>query len=43
MARRGGLRVSVDLGAAARPDDATVELLLGTRIPYLVGPAGTPW
>jgi hypothetical protein len=33
-------RVSVDLGSAARPDDAIVELLLGTRIPYLVGPGG---
>lgn len=33
-------QVSVDLGPAARPDDATVELLLGTRIPYLVGPGG---
>jgi hypothetical protein len=32
--------ISVDLGSAARPDDATVELLLGTRIPYLVSPAG---
>ena len=33
-------RVSIDLEPAARTADATVELLLGTRIPYLVSPGG---
>lgn len=33
-------RVSIALEPAARAGISTVELVLGTRIPYLVGPGG---
>lgn len=33
--------ISIDLEPTARAQTSTVELLLGTRIPYLVSPAGT--